>query len=158
MKKAFSMIELLFVMVIMGMLASIALPNYAQNLEFKMQAALESNLKSNYDLTQRIRENEGILTPQIDFTSTKTDKTYIVSVDDMDYNYNLSFADFHFIQVKIYDPATEDENGENGKYAGTGIIMESEYFEDCYVFNDITDSEAYKSSDCTPESLEWDTP
>ena len=156
MKKAFSMIELLFTMTIMGILASIALPNYAQNLEVKMQKALETDLYNNYSLTKRIRENEDILTPDIDFTSSPSEKSEIISINDTDYRYNLSYSGFHFVQVQIYDPSTEDENGENGEYAGTGIIMQSDSIAKCYVFNDITNSKPYLSTDCTPDSLDWD--
>jgi prepilin-type N-terminal cleavage/methylation domain-containing protein len=155
-RQAFSMIEMLFVMIIMGSLASIALPSYASNIKAKIVKKLSENLDSNYELTKRFM-SKGYLAPVIDFTATADDKTY--SVEDSDgnlYNYNLGFSNFRFVQVDIYDPSTEDENGSNGIYSGVGIIMSSPAFDKCRVFNDIEDSEPTWSTVCDPDSLNWD--
>lgn len=146
-RKGFSMIELLFVMTIMGSIASMAAPSYFGQLKADMRIALKSNLLNNYKLTKNIMD-QGYYAPIIDFTSASGNKIYSTDIDGSTYNYALKYTNIHFVEVKIYDKTTSD-------YTGAGLILSNEQFPDCYVYNNINDSEPYFSTSCTADDLNW---
>lgn len=155
--KAFSMIEMLIVMLVIGILAGIAIPTLTDKIKAEKYLSVENDLKSFVSITSKIK-SAGYLAPNIDFTSTSEDKIYEIEIDGYVYKYILSFKGLVLKQVPIYDPATEDVNGANGIYAGTGVIVDSQNFfeKSCYVYNSITDSQPYWTNDCTPAALNWD--
>jgi len=150
-RKAFSMVELLGVLLIMGTLASIATENFAQEIKLKKYLIMENSIQKASTLTQKIID-QGYYATTVDYTTTSGATTYTETVDTTDYNYIFNFVNLNFKQYKIKEAATAD-------YTTFGIILIdtlNEFDKNCVVFNNETDSKFYWSDVCDPDSLGWD--
>jgi len=149
-KRGFSLIELMFVMLTISALASIAIPNFATQILSENFVKIENDLKSAHDLTKKIRENN-YDTPKINFSTSKSNKIYKYATSTLTYKYVFSVSNLDFTQVKIFNEVTND-------YSEIGIILDTRnlYKKSCIVFNSATDSEYYWTNDCTLSSLGWD--
>jgi len=150
-RKAFSMIELLFVMTIMGTLMTMALPSEAALIVADRKTAMKEDHKASSIVTDKLVAM-GYEVPIVNFTSNSlTGKTYSFPTDEGVFKYPLEYSGMTFRQVKTYDPETSD-------YTSYGIIIDSNgnLSPSCYVQNKATDAKGYWSDSCNPDSLNWD--
>ena len=151
-KAAFSMIELLFVMAILGILTSIAVPNILDKIKLDLHEQVEADMVGYSNLTNKIIASD-TYAPEIDYTATATGDAYVyTSEDNIDFRFVLAYKGFNLQEFQINDSST-------GDYTDYGIIINAnDMFGDksCYVFNHFTDSAPYWSNLCTADDLGWD--
>jgi len=149
-KKGFTMIELLFVMLIMSMIASIAIPSISGWSSSTISQSNKADMIAFINHNNKIVAIEGSA-PIFEFSATSDNKTHVETANNIDYEYTLSHKSFSLQSVQV-------KNGETNEYSSFGLIinMGNMFSEECYVFNSESSTKPLLSDNCTPDSLSWD--
>lgn len=159
-RRAFGASALLIALIVMTGVSSLAIHNHYKDMaDFKKE--MISDIKAYSLMTEKIIsiDNEA---PYIDFDTSLSDRVYYHETEEGDiYTYPLSKGNMNLQIYKTLDPATEtvDEHGfgnHDATYTSYGIILRSYTENKCLVFEKATDSRAYWSLDCDPDSIGWD--